>query len=312
MKKNACIYVAGHRGLVGSAIVRLLQAKGYTNIITCESTKLDLREQTAVRTFFATIKPEYVFFAAAKVGGIYANDTYPAEFVIDNLQMQSAVIDAAYTNNTKKILFLGSSCVYPRLCPQPIKEEYLLTGSLEPTNEWYAIAKIAGIKMCQAYRKQYGFDAIIAMPTNLYGPEDTFHSLNSHVIPALIKRFHEAVIEGKQTVEIWGTGTPRREFIHVDDMAKACLFLMEHYSESEPINIGCGIDISILDLARCIAQCTGFTGDIRLDTSKPDGTPQKLLDISKITNLGWKPTISLNEGLKTIYHWYLQHIHNQI
>ncbi|AGC50745.1 GDP-L-fucose synthase [Lawsonia intracellularis] len=310
MKKNACIYIAGHRGLVGSALVQTLQSAGYTNLITRTKEELDLRNQAAVESFFATERPEYVFFSAAKVGGIQANNIYPATFISDNLQIQTNVIQTAYTYGVKKFLFLGSSCIYPRDCPQPIKEEYLLTGPLEPTNEWYAIAKIAGIKLCQAYRKQYGFDAISIMPTNLYGPRDNFHLTESHVLPALLRRFHEAMVNNLPYVTIWGTGTPRREFLYVEDVASACLLLMEKYSELEPINVGYGEDCTIYSLSKTIADVVGFKGEIVTDPSKPDGTPQKWLDISKIKSLGWKPTISLYEGIKKTYNWYLQHIIN--
>lgn len=310
MEKNACIYIAGHRGLVGSALVQTLQSAGYTNLITRTKEELDLRNQAAVASFFSKERPEYVFFSAAKVGGIQANSAYPATFISDNLQMQTNVIQTAYTYGVKKFLFLGSSCIYPRDCPQPIKEEYLLTGPLEPTNEWYAIAKIAGIKLCQAYRKQYGFDAISIMPTNLYGPRDNFHLTESHVLPALLRRFHEAMANNLSYVTIWGTGTPRREFLYVDDVASACLLLMKKYSELEPINVGYGEDCTIYSLSETIADVVGFKGKIITDPSKPDGTPQKWLDISKIKNLGWKPTTSLYEGIKKTYNWYLQYITN--
>ena len=276
------IYVAGHSGLVGSAICRKLEADGYKNLVARSSPELDLREQGAVRTFFESEKPDYVFLAAARVGGIYANDTYPADFIRDNLQIQTNVIDSAYRSGVKKLLFLGSSCIYPRECPQPIKEEYLLTGPLESTNEWYAIAKIAGLKMCQAYRRQYGFDAICAMPCNLYGPGDNFHPENSHVIPALIRRFHEAKESGAEEVAIWGTGKARREFLYSDDLADALVLLMDDYSDIEPLNIGTGKDISILELAELIKKCVGYRGEIKTDPDKPDGTPQKLLDVSRL------------------------------
>lgn len=261
LDKGAKIYVAGHRGLVGSAIVRALQKEGYENLILRGSNELDLREQAATRDFFAAERPDYVFLAAAKVGGIHANDTYPAEFIADNLMMESNIIDAAWRNGVKKLLFLGSSCIYPKLCPQPIREEYLLTGELEPTNEWYAIAKIAGIKLCQAYRKQYGFNAISAMPTNLYGPGDNFHPENSHVIPGMMQRFHKAKLEGASEISIWGTGSPRREFLYVDDLAEALLFLMRGYDGAEHINVGCGEDVSILELAGLVAKAVGYAGD---------------------------------------------------
>lgn len=304
MDKKAKIYIAGHRGLVGSAIARELQKQEHTNFVLRGSADLDLREQAAVRDFFAAEKPDYVFLAAAKVGGIHANDTYPAEFIADNLMMESNIIDAAYRNGCKKLLFLGSSCIYPKLCPQPIKEEYLLTGPLEPTNEWYAIAKIAGIKLCQAYRKQYGFNAISAMPTNLYGPGDNFHPENSHVLPALIRRFHEAKESGAPEVTIWGTGTPRREFLYVDDLAEALIFLMNHYEGMEHVNVGCGEDLTILELARLVAEVVGFKGEIATDSSKPDGTPQKLLDVGKINELGWRASTGLKKGIAEAYAWY--------
>ncbi len=299
------IYVAGHRGLVGAAVCKALCEAGASSVITRSSAELDLREQAAVREFFEKERPAYVFLAAAKVGGIYANDAYPAEFIRDNLQMETNIIDSAWRSGVKKLLFLGSSCIYPKMCPQPIKEEYLLTGPLEPTNEWYAIAKIAGIKLCQAYRKQYGFDAISAMPTNLYGPGDNFHPRNSHVIPGMIRRFHEAKLAGAPEVLIWGTGTPRREFLYVDELAEALLFLMRNYSGAEHVNIGCGSDVSILELAGMVAEAVGYSGKIGLDPSKPDGTPQKLLDVSKLGGMGWKAGISLGEGLKRTYAWYL-------
>ena len=305
MEKNAKIYVAGHRGLVGSALVRALRVAGYSNLVYRTSAELDLCEQDAVRDFFQAEKPEYVFLAAAKVGGIHANKTYPAAFIYTNLQIQTHVIDSAWRSGCKKLLFLGSSCIYPKLCPQPIKEEYLLSGPLEPTNEWYALAKIAGIKMCQAYRSQYGFNAISAMPTNLYGPGDNFHPENSHVMPAMIRRFHEAKESGAQSVVIWGTGKPRREFLHVDDLANALLYLMLHYEEAEHINIGCGSDQMIMELAQIIAATVGFTGKIEINPEMPDGTPQKLLDISRIIALGWKPAISLQDGVAATYSWYL-------
>ncbi len=301
MLATSRIYVAGHRGLVGSALLRELGRQGFHEIITRTSAELDLRDQAAVRQFFTVEQPEYVFLAAAKVGGILANDTYPADFIHDNLLIQGNIIDSAYRNGCKKLLFLGSSCIYPKLCPQPIKEEYLLTGPLEPTNEWYAIAKIAGIKMCQAYRRQHGFDAIAAMPTNLYGPGDNYHPENSHVIPALLRRFHEAKHSGAPEVAIWGTGTPRREFLYVDDLADALIFLMQHYSEHEHINVGCGTDLTIRELADLVAQAVGYEGKVTTDTTKPDGTPQKLLDVGKITALGWKPRVGLGEGLQVAY-----------
>lgn len=305
MHKSSRIYVAGHRGLVGSAITRALRAKGFDHLIERTRQELDLRDQIAVNEFFRETAPEYVFLAAAKVGGIHANDTYPAEFIHDNLLIQNNVIDAAYRQNARKLLFLGSSCIYPKMCPQPMKEEHLLTGPLEPTNEWYAIAKIAGIKMCQAYRKQYGFDAISAMPTNLYGPGDNFHPENSHVLPALIRRFHEAREVGADRVTIWGTGTPKREFLYVDDLADGLLCLMEHYSGESQVNVGCGEDLSILSLAQLIAEVIGYKGEICTDPSKPDGTPRKLLDVSKINELGWRAQTSLRTGISATYESFL-------
>ena len=301
MEKEAKIYVAGHRGMVGSAIVRKLQSLGYCNIITRNSAELDLRNQQLVFDFFNQEKPHYVFLAAAKVGGIMANNHYRAEFLYDNLQIQNNVIHASYLNNVKKLLFLGSSCIYPKRAPQPLKEEYLLTGTLEPTNEPYAIAKICGIKMCEAYRSQYSCNYISAMPTNLYGPNDNYDLKNSHVLPALLKKFHAAKTEGKPEVEIWGTGTPMREFLHVDDLADACYFLMQHYNEPELVNVGTGSDISIKDLAMIIKEITGFKGTVYFDKSKPDGTPRKLLDVSKLHNMGWKHKINLREGIESVY-----------
>ena len=306
--KNAKIYVAGHRGLVGGAILRRLQADGYTNLLTATSRELDLREQAAVRAFFAEHKPEYVFLAAAKVGGILANDTYPAEFLYDNLMMEANVIDAAHRSGVQKLLFLGSTCIYPRLAPQPLKEEYLLTGPLESTNEWYAVAKIAGIKLCQAYQRQYGSRFISAMPTNLYGPGDNFDLEKSHVMPALIRKFHEAKVNGAPTATVWGSGKPLREFLHVDDCAAACLFLMESYEGADIVNIGVGSDITIAELAELVKQVVGFEGDIVFDASKPDGTPRKLVDVDRITSLGWKPRIGLEEGIRDAYGWFLQHV----
>ena len=305
MDLNAKIYVAGHRGLVGSAVCRKLQSLGAKCLLTRTSADLDLRNQSGVSRLFEREKPAYVFLAAAKVGGIHANDTYPAEFIHDNLLMESNIINSAWQNGCKKLLFLGSSCIYPKLCPQPIKEEYLLTGPLEPTNEWYAIAKIAGIKLCQAYRRQYGFDAISAMPTNLYGPGDNFHPRNSHVIPAMLRRFHEAKNSGLHEVAIWGTGTPRREFLYVDDLAEALVFLMQNYSDFEHVNVGCGADLTILELARAVAKIVGYTGKILTAPDKPDGTPQKLLDIGKLSTLGWKAATPLADGLRKTYQWFL-------
>jgi GDP-L-fucose synthase len=307
MTPESRIYIAGHRGLVGGALVRALQAQGFSQLLVRTSTELDLREQQAVRDFFAREQPEYVFLAAARVGGIHANTTYPAEFIHDNLCIQNNVIEAAYRNGCKKLLFLGSSCIYPKLCPQPIKEEYLLTGPLEPTNQWYALAKIAGIRMCQAYRRQYGFDAIAAMPANLYGPGDNFHPENSHVIPALIRRFHEAKTANATEAVIWGSGTARREFLYVDDLADALVFLMRNYSDTQHVNVGFGRDVTIRELAELTAQTVGFTGAIVHDAGKPDGTPQKLLEVSKLTRMGWKAATSLQEGLAATYAWY---VHN--
>ncbi|GBD02327.1 GDP-L-fucose synthase [bacterium HR18] len=307
MTENSKIFVAGHRGLVGSALVRRLQQAGFTNLVVRTRQELDLRDQAAVDRFFAGERPEYVFLAAAKVGGILANSTYPADFIRDNLLIQTNVIDAAWRHGTRKLLFLGSSCIYPKYAPQPIKEEYLLSGPLEPTNEWYAVAKIAGLKMCQAYRRQYGFNAICLMPTNLYGPGDNFDLETSHVLPALIRKFHEAKTQGAKQVVVWGTGTPRREFLHVDDLADACLFLMQHYNDEDIINVGTGKDISIRELAELIAEITGFSGEIIFDTSKPDGTPRKLLDVSRLWAMGWRPKISLREGIEETYHWYVAH-----
>ena len=295
------IYVAGHRGMVGSAIVRRLSADGFTNLALRTRQELDLTDQHAVEAFFAAERPEYVFLAAAKVGGIHANNTYPAEFIRDNLAIQTNVIHNAWKYGAKKLLFLGSSCIYPRDCPQPIKEEYLLTGPLEPTNEWYAIAKIAGLKMCQAYRKQYGFDAICAMPTNLYGPGDNYHPENSHVVPALIQRFHEARLSSASEVAVWGSGKPLRELLHVDDLANALVMLMRSYSSEEMINIGSGQETSIAELAALVSEVVGYRGSLRFDASKPDGTPRKLLDSSRLIALGWAPRIDLTLGLNTAY-----------
>jgi GDP-L-fucose synthase len=305
MNETDKIYVAGHRGMVGSAITKRLNELGYKNIVSRTSKELDLTEQAAVNEFFESEKPDYVFLSAAKVGGILANDTYPAEFIRDNLLIQTNVIDAAYRNDVSKLLFLGSSCIYPKMANQPITEDQLLTGPLEPTNEWYAIAKIAGIKMCQAYRKQYGFNAISLMPTNLYGEGDNFHLENSHVIPALIRKFHDARQADATSVEVWGTGKARREFIDVKDLAEAAVFLMLNYDDSEIVNVGTGVDVSIGELAELVKKVTGFNGEIVFDTSKPDGTPRKLLDVSKLHNLGWKDNISLEDGLTNAYNWFL-------
>lgn len=295
------IYIAGHRGMVGSAIKRKLEQEGFTNFITRTSSELDLRNQAAVKAFFKEEKPDHVFLAAAKVGGIVANNTYRAEFLYDNLMIQNNVIHQAYVNGVKKLMFLGSSCIYPKLAPQPLKEEYLLTGPLEPTNEPYAIAKIAGIKLCDAYRSQYGADFISVMPTNLYGPNDNYDLQTSHVLPALLRKFHEAKINKAPEVTIWGSGTPLREFLHADDMADACYFLMQRYNEPGPINIGVGEDISIADLARLIQKITGYEGKLTFDASKPDGTPRKLMDVSKLAGLGWKASIPLEEGIRKVY-----------
>ena len=307
--KDAPIYVAGHNGLVGSAIVRALKKASYNNLILKTSKELDLRNQTAVNDFYNKEKPEYVYLAAAKVGGILANDSYPAEFIYDNLMIEANLIHGAYVAEVKKLLFLGSTCIYPKMAPQPLKEEYLLTGPLEPTNEWYAIAKIAGIKMCQAYRKQYGCNFISAMPTNLYGPGDNFDLQNSHVLPALIRKFHEAKINGDKEVIIWGTGKPKREFLYVDDCVDACLHLMNVYEDEEIINIGVGEDISIKELAEFVKEATEFSGGIVYDTSKPDGTPRKLVDVDRIFNTGWCLKVSLVDGITKTYAAFKQNHH---
>jgi len=301
------IYVAGHRGLVGSAILRRLVQSGHRNLLTATSAEIDLRDQARVTGFFAELRPEYVFVAAAKVGGIQANLSRPAEFLYDNLAIQTNLIHAAWQHGARKLLFLGSSCNYPKLAPQPIKEEYLLTGPLEPTNEAYAIAKIAGLKMAAAYRAQYGFPAISLMPTNLYGPGDNFDLETSHVLPALIRRFHEAKIEGASSVTLWGTGTPRREFLHADDLAAAACFAMEHYDGAEPLNVGTGEDLPIAELAQIVARVVGYCGQIRFDPSRPDGTPRKLLDVSRFTALGWRASIGLEQGITSTYQWYCEH-----
>lgn len=306
MEKKSKIYIAGHRGLVGSAIVRNLKENGYSNIVTRTRTELDLLDSQKVSEFFKKEKPEYIFLAAAKVGGIYANDAFPAEFIFENLQVQNNIIHNAYLNKAKKLLFLGSSCIYPRECPQPIKEEYLLTGPLEKTNEAYAVAKIAGIKMCQSYNKQYGTKFISVMPTNLYGINDNFDLESSHVLPALLRKFHDAKLANAKEVIMWGTGSPMREFLFVDDLADACVFLMNNYSEDEIVNIGTGEDITIKDLALTIKDIVGFKGEIINDTTKPDGTPRKLLDVSKLHNLGWKHKTSLKEGIEETYQWFLE------
>ena len=304
LNKTKKIYVAGHRGLVGSAIVRKLEAEGFENILTRTHSELDLTRQADVEKFFEEEKPAYVILAAAKVGGIYANDTYPADFIMKTLQIECNVIDAAYKNNVEKLLFLGSSCIYPRECPQPIKEEYLLSGYLEKTNEAYALAKIAGLKMCAFYNQQYGTDYISVMPCNLYGINDNFSPENSHVLPALMRKFHEAKIKNEPTVTVWGSGKPLREFLNVDDLADACLYLMENYTGNEFFNVGYGEEISILQLSEMMKKVTGFKGNIVMDSSKPDGTPRKLTDISKMKAMGWEPKISLEEGLKRTYEWY--------
>ena len=306
MNPDSSIFIAGHRGLVGSAIVRRLQAAGFRNLVLRDRKELDLTRQEAVERFFVATRPEYVFLAAAKVGGILANNSYPAQFLQDNLVIQSNIIDAAWRNGTRKLLFLGSSCIYPKHAPQPMPEDCLLTGPLEPTNEWYAIAKIAGLKMCQAYRRQYGFDAISAMPTNLYGPGDNFSLQNSHVLPALLRKIHEAREAGAREVEVWGTGTPRREFLHVDDLADACMFLMQNYQGDSWVNVGWGRDETIAELAHTIRRVVGFEGSLRFDTSKPDGTPRKLLDTRRLTELGWAPKIGLELGIRSTYEWFLK------
>jgi GDP-L-fucose synthase len=305
MEKIGKIYVAGHNGMAGSAIVRKLKAEGYSEFVFRSSAELDLRDQSAVARFFNTEKPDYVFLAAAKVGGIYSNNKYRAEFLYDNLAIESNVIESAYRNKVKKLVFLGSSCIYPKMAPQPLKEEYLLTGKLEPTNEPYAIAKIAGIKLCEAYRDQYGCNFIAVMPTNLYGPNDNYHPENSHVLPALLRKFHEGKVNNQPSVSVWGTGKALREFLHVDDFADACVFLMNHYDEKEFVNIGVGKDISIKDLAYLIKKITGYNGEIIFDTNKPDGTPRKLMDTSKLNALGWTPKINLEEGIASVYKDYV-------
>ena len=304
MKKNAKIYIAGHHGMVGSAIHRRLQKEGYRNFALKGHSQLDLRDPYSVRKFFEAERPEYVFLAAAKVGGIHANNTLGAEFIHDNLLIQTNLIHQAFVSNVKKLLFLGSSCIYPKYAPQPIKEEALMTGELETTNEPYAIAKIAGIRMCQAYRRQYGSNFISLMPTNLYGPNDNYHRMNSHVLPALIRKFYEAKTQGQETVEIWGSGAPRREFLHVDDLADACLFLMDGYDCDEIINVGTGIDLSIKDLALLIKDCIGYEGDLFFNSDYPDGTPRKLLDTTKINDLGWVAKKELADGVSEVYYEY--------
>jgi GDP-L-fucose synthase len=310
MQADTRIFVAGHRGLVGGAILRRLQQLGHTQLLTATHAELDLARADDVDTWFARHRPEVVILAAARVGGIHANDSYAADFIRDNLAIQTAVIDAAFRHGTRKLSFLGSSCIYPRLAPQPINEDSLLTGPLEPTNEWYAIAKIAGIKMCQAYRRQHGFDAISLMPTNLYGPGDNFSLQNSHVLPALLRKFHEAVSDGRDTVTLWGSGTPRREFLHVDDMADAVVFLTNTYSGPGPVNVGTGSDVTIAELAALIARITGFRGQLAYDRSKPDGTPQKLLDVARLHALGWQAKTGLEAGIRATYEWYKANLAN--
>jgi GDP-L-fucose synthase len=307
LSNDSQIYVAGHRGLVGSAIVRALTARGYTKLLVRTHRELDLTDQAAVTQFFQKERPQAVVMAAARVGGIHANNARPAEFIRDNLLIQDNVIDAAYQAGVAKFVFLGSSCIYPKLAPQPIKEDSLLTGPLEPTNEWYAIAKIAGLKMCQAYRRQYGFNAISLMPTNLYGPGDNFDLQNSHVLPALIRRFHEAKVRGDASLTVWGTGTPRREFLHVDDLADAVIYLLNTYNGEAIVNIGWGEDVTIRELAEVVASVAGFRGRLEFDSSKPDGTPRKLLDTSRLTALGWTPKIKLKAGIESTYAWFKDH-----
>ncbi|XP_042506231.1 putative GDP-L-fucose synthase 2 isoform X2 [Macadamia integrifolia] len=308
LNKTAKIFVAGHRGLVGSAIVRKLEEFGFNNLVLRSHRDLDLTRQSDVEAFFALEKPQFVILAAAKVGGIHANNTYPADFIGINLQIQTNIIDASYRNGVEKLIFLGSSCIYPKFAPQPITEDALLTGLLEPTNEWYAVAKIAGIKMCQAYRLQYGWDAISGMPTNLYGPNDNFHPENSHVLPALIRRFHEAKVSDAKEVVVWGTGSPLREFLHVDDLADAVVFLMDKYSGLGHVNVGSGKEVTIKELAELVKEVVGFQGDLVWDSTKPDGTPRKLMDSSKLAKLGWAPKISLRDGLVDTYKWYLENV----
>ena len=305
MDKQARIYVAGHAGLVGSAVVRRLEAEGFTNIITAKRQQLDLRDQSEVSHWFKANRPEYVFLVAGTVGGILANSTRPAEFIYDNMMIHGTVVHASHLYDVKKLLYLGSSCIYPRQATQPITEEELLTGPLEPTNEWYAIAKIAGIKLCQAYRKQYGHDFISAMPTNLYGPNDNFDLASSHVLPALIRKFHDAKVNGASAVEIWGTGSAMREFLHVDDLADACLHLMQHYSDDIHINVGTGVDLSIRELAEKVRDLVHPEAELQFDTSKPDGTPRKVLDTTRLTGTGWMPKIDLDTGLRQTYQWFL-------
>ncbi|HHD2584625.1 TPA: GDP-L-fucose synthase family protein [Clostridium perfringens] len=306
MNKNSKIYVAGHRGLVGSAIVRNLEEKGFNNIICRTHKELDLTNQNEVRKFFEEERPEYVFLAAAKVGGIHANNTYPADFIYENLMIQNNVIKAAHDFEVKKLLFLGSTCIYPKMAPQPIKEDYLLTGSLEETNEAYAVAKIAGLEMCKFFKRQYGDNFISCMPTNLYGPNDNFDLKNSHVLPALIRKFHEAKVNNSEVVEVWGTGKPLREFLYVDDMADACVFLMENYDGEQHVNIGTGVEVSIRELAETVKEVVGFEGELVFNTDMPDGTPRKLTTVDKLNGLGWKHKVDLNKGIKMAYEWFLE------
>lgn len=306
MNKNSKIYVAGHRGLVGSAIVRKLGEKGFKNIICRTHKELDLTNQNEVRRFFEEERPEYVFLAAAKVGGIHANNTYPADFIYENLMIQNNVIKAAHDFKVKKLLFLGSTCIYPKMAPQPIKEEYLLTGSLEETNEAYAVAKIAGLEMCKFFKRQYGDNFISCMPTNLYGPNDNFDLKNSHVLPALIRKFHEAKVQNSEVVEVWGTGKPLREFLYVDDMADACVFLMENYDGEQHVNIGTGVEVSIRELAETVKEVVGFEGELVFNTDMPDGTPRKLTTVDKLNGLGWKHKVDLNNGITMAYEWFLE------
>jgi GDP-L-fucose synthase len=308
ISKDASIYVAGHRGMVGGAVVRALRQDGYSNLLMRTHAQLDLTEQSAVRDFFNRERPKVVILAAARVGGIHANNSRPALFIRDNLLIQDNVIDASYGAGVQKLVFLGSSCIYPKLCPQPIKEEYLLTGPLEPTNEWYAVAKIAGLKMCQAFRREYGFNAISLMPTNLYGPGDNFDLENSHVLPALIRRFHEAKLRGDESVTAWGSGTPRREFLHVDDLAAAVVYLMNRYDGEGIVNVGWGEDVTIRELCELVMSVVGYPGKLSFDASKPDGTPRKLLDTGRINALGWRPRIALKAGIEQTYAWYREHV----
>jgi GDP-L-fucose synthase len=307
VETNSKVFVAGHRGLVGSAIVRRLQADGFSRLLVRGRDELDLTDRAAVVRFFESERPDYVFLAAAEVGGILANERHPADMIRDNLLIQTNVIDAAWRHGARKLLFLGSSCIYPKFAEQPIREDSLLTGALEPTNDAYAVAKIAGVTMCQAYRRQHGFNAIAVMPTNLYGPHDNFDPLTSHVLPALIRKFHEAKLSGAKTVTIWGSGTPRREFLHVDDLAGACLFLMQRYESGEILNVGAGKDMTIAELAHLVGEVVGYGGELAFDSAKPDGTPRKLLDVSRLTAMGWTPRIALREGVAMTYRWYLDH-----